>query len=691
MMRRTLKTAGLMTILTLSFVFNSANAFEDGGGRSVFAHGAGERGLALGGAYSALANDASAMIWNPAGLARIERNNLYASHTDLIGMGFSEQLGLLAYPSWKLGTIGIGYRRFSVDGIEGRDDRGAIFSDNLQDAETELLLGYGRNFGGIWDLGMTVKYQQHSLAGHSDGAPGMDFGLMVKPLQALGRQSSLAKSLSLAVAIRNLIEPNIRLDEEGVKDPTGLRFGLGYESKISKNLHLVLSSDIEKTRDMDTRIHAGGEINLFDLLSLRAGSNASTMTAGLGVRVKNMALDYAFEDNPIETVHRFGLGIALGKSTAEKEQESLAAQEAELQKILIGAFLKENENRIHTIIGQAERAMDDHDFETALNKIETAKVLDPNFSSLLDLEGEIYFGQGMDWEKQNNLASAAIAYQRCLVCTPGNTQAKNHLDDVKAQSNRIAARSDDLRNQFEVSLVAYAQGEFIKAKNGFTRILEINPGDQEAAALLKSTLQTLELRAESLIEQARALALSGDFGKARGLLEQVNTLSPGHAKLAKATAFVNNQEALLAAKKNAARKAARKVAEKSAEKSTPVAAMPVLVSVPSYNSLSAKEKREITELYSRGMESVESNNHDDAIRYWELVWSKAPDFQQVAENLKQEYLDKGMDAFAEGRLDQSIEIWEKARSVAPDDVKIQGYLARAYNHNSRIQEIKGSH
>lgn len=311
MMHRTLKTTGLMTLVTVLLICGNAMAVDDGGGRSVFARGAGERALALGGAYSAVADDPGAMIWNPAGLARLDRKNLYASHSSLIGLGFSEKLGLFAMPSWKTGTFGLGIRRFGVDGIEGRDGRGTIYDDNLEDAETEILLGYGRKLGGIWDLGVVFKYQQHSLAGYSDGAPGLDMGVMVKPLQAAGSESDWADDVSLGFAIRNLIEPNLRLDEEGVKDPTGLRFGLAVDRQLSSNLNLLVTTDVEKTRDMDTHLHAGAELRLMDLLALRMGSNTDMLTAGVGVKYGNLSCDYAFEDNILETVHRFGLGLSL--------------------------------------------------------------------------------------------------------------------------------------------------------------------------------------------------------------------------------------------------------------------------------------------------------------------------------------------------------------------------------------------
>ena len=94
-------------------------------------------------------------------MASIQRKILYATHTDLIGLGFSEQFAVVALPSWRMGTFSLALRRFAVDGIEGLDDRGEVFDSNLTDAETEFALGYGRKLGPAWNFGVVVKLQQH--------------------------------------------------------------------------------------------------------------------------------------------------------------------------------------------------------------------------------------------------------------------------------------------------------------------------------------------------------------------------------------------------------------------------------------------------------------------------------------------------------------------------------------------------
>jgi hypothetical protein len=683
MKRRTTKLLGLMAGLICSLLVHPAGAVDDGGGRSVFARGAGERALALGGAYVAVADDPGAMIWNPAGLARLDRKSLFASHTNLIGMGFSEQSGLLALPSWRLGTVGLGVRRFGVDGIEGRDDRGAVFDDNLSDAETELLLGYGRTLGGGWQLGATFKYQQQSLAGYSDGAPGLDLGVMVKPLQVVGGHSAFAEALTVGLAIRNLIEPNLRLDEDGVKDPTGLRFGVAVDRALGANIRVLAASDVEKTREMDLRVHAGFELELMDLLALRVGTNAGVMSAGAGVHYRNLTLDYAFEDNVLETVHRFGLGIAFGATTAENRQASLDAQSAEFQGQLATVYQQQNEDRVRAIVDEARQALARGDYVTALGRAEAVRVLDPVNPRLKGIEAAAFYVQGNNLEEAGDLSGAAIAYQRCLASDSGHVQAATRLETVSARSNQLAARGEEIRRHFDAALEAYARGDLIVAKDGFTRVVTLNPGDRESAALLRNTSQTLELRAGSLLEQAAAQAAAHSFAAAKASLETARNLDPNHRLLARTTTAIAAAEAEVAA---ASRAAARNSQAGPAIEDGQAAVVPAAT----YAALSAKDQQEMADLYQRGLAAVENNRHDDAIRYWELVWVRAPDYQQVAENLKQEYLVQGLEAFAAGRLDQSIVIWEKAQTVAPNDPKARGYLARAYEHKSRIQEIKGT-
>jgi tetratricopeptide (TPR) repeat protein len=99
--------------------------------------------------------------------------------------------------------------------------------------------------------------------------------------------------------------------------------------------------------------------------------------------------------------------------------------------------------------------------------------------------------------------------------------------------------------------------------------------------------------------------------------------------------------------------------------------------------------REAEDLYRRGLAAVRAQRSDDAIRYWELVWSSRPDYREVATCLKREYLTRGMEAFAAGRVDDATSEWQRVLRVDPDDARARGYLERARQQRARSREILG--
>ena len=153
------------------------NKYRNPGGRS--------RATGLGGAFVALADDATAPYWNPAGLGQME---LYLYELGL-------QYALLpdstysTYASYavqfpELGTFSLAWDNFTAGDFTARDDQGqntGIFSST----ENVFYLSYGRKafewVKGLY-LGTNLKILQQTAPDSSAVGHGVDIGLIWQPV-----------------------------------------------------------------------------------------------------------------------------------------------------------------------------------------------------------------------------------------------------------------------------------------------------------------------------------------------------------------------------------------------------------------------------------------------------------------------------------------------------------------------------
>jgi hypothetical protein len=149
--------------------------------------GAGARGLALGGAYAALATDVSSLYYNPAGAAQISRPGAslstygYAVSTRYVWAG-------LALPmSGGARTVGLqignfGFSDQPVYTVENPDGDGTKYNVS----QTFIGFTYAQNFSDRFAAGLTVKGISDALGKTSANAFAIDFGTNFHA-QAMGR------------------------------------------------------------------------------------------------------------------------------------------------------------------------------------------------------------------------------------------------------------------------------------------------------------------------------------------------------------------------------------------------------------------------------------------------------------------------------------------------------------------------
>jgi tetratricopeptide (TPR) repeat protein len=669
-----------LTLLGLATAFvllpHGADADEDGGTRSAFAAGAGERALALGGAFSAIADDASASLWNPAGLAWVPRPQVQFSQATLDLSGLHETFAGLAFPDYRWGTAAVTLRHLGIGDIEGRDARGALTASDLSDRETEIGLAFGRALAPGWSGGVGLKVRRHELAGQVGTGLGADLGLQVKPAVVLGLAVPWAEQVSVGLAARNALEPSLRLDRESVPDPRSLGLGLAWQGSGLMGRAMLVSIELERPRGEGARFHGGLEWTATPLLRLRGGWNAGALAAGSGVQLGRIGLDYTFEDRALSGAHRAAVTFRFGGTVAEARVAATQAEEERLRAGLVEFDRQRTGARRQELIARAQEAAASGRFDEALEALGTLLALDPADTEARRLRSSSVRGQAGRLEAEGDLVGAALALGRALTADPADSLVAHDLARVRAEAESRAARGAELRRQFAAALDAFGADDLLTARAGFTRLIAADPSDQESRAMLRRVERTIEQRTASLLEQADRLTQSGLLEEAERTLARVRVLDPGATRLAALGASLARVRA-------------------AAPPRTPgpgggSGGGPSRAGIAGPPPLAPQQERELADLYRRGAQAMAAGRAGDALRYWELVWSARPGFQQVDEFLVREYQTRGMESFAAGRLTEAVGYWERALQVDPDDARTRGYLARAHEQMARAREISGA-
>lgn len=252
----------------------------------------GARPAAMGGAYTAVADDVNALYYNPGGLPNIGRRELGATHAQwLLGSKF-DFLGF-TQPTAK-GAFGLGVTRLTSGSLEGRNaSRGA--TAGFEATDTAYTVGYGRKLGnalpgGKTSAGVSVKYLESRVGNYSASTLAFDIGTI---------HQFDARPLRIGFSLLNLGRGMRFIDQV---DPLPLTVSAGASYRLSGVLNLALDVRHEPyERRSDVGI--GTEYAFLSGFFLRAGyaslgPNAASPLGGLGggfgVRMARYRADYTF-------------------------------------------------------------------------------------------------------------------------------------------------------------------------------------------------------------------------------------------------------------------------------------------------------------------------------------------------------------------------------------------------------------
>lgn len=255
-------------------VYGTAGDFWSGG--------MGARPLAMGGAFTAVADDVNAEWWNPSGLGFLEEKQITALYAPLPKL--DSQIGYFAVgvPLREWGGLALSQATSRATGFEGRDDLNQPTGQDGAVMNQVLGISYGSRLGSYGALGIRGRWFQQRILNHSGGAYGLDLGAM----------SPSWHGMSVGLVASNLNKPSITLDQNPQTFQRVVRAGLSYRTWDDR---LLLASDLNKTAGQNSYATLGLEVRPWSPLALRAGWNQNQdVTLGVGFRARQWMVDYAF-------------------------------------------------------------------------------------------------------------------------------------------------------------------------------------------------------------------------------------------------------------------------------------------------------------------------------------------------------------------------------------------------------------
>jgi len=300
----------------------------------------GSRTLGMGGAFVAVANDASAMYWNPAGLSKLYQYEVLLAHSEWLADISFDYIGVVL-PLGRLGTFGLNFTSMSMgemDVTSEEDPEGAM-GETFSAGSIVFGACYSRGLTDRFSIGANIKYISESIWNCSASGLAIDIGtLFTTPLKGLRLGASISNfgqkmqisgdDLLVQKDIDERISGNVEsvnayLATEKFDLPLHLQIGIAFEAINTEMNRLTLAVDGIHPNDNTESVNVGLEwATLRELITFRAGykslflkDSEEKLTVGGGFNYGKLAnfklsVDYAFQQfTHLNDIHNFSLSL----------------------------------------------------------------------------------------------------------------------------------------------------------------------------------------------------------------------------------------------------------------------------------------------------------------------------------------------------------------------------------------------
>jgi hypothetical protein len=289
--------------------------------------GVGPRANAMGGAFTSIASDATALYWNPAGISDFEKYQAFFNYTNLFN-DLDINLNYFAFviPAAELGSFGLSvtaldYGEMDVTTEYYPEGTGEKFSA----ASYAFGLSYAKTLTEWFSAGITVKYITEKIFNSSANGFAFDAGtLFITPFYGVkfaAMISNYGPPMSMSgedLLIRYDPDPsrqgnNETLDAyyktDGFELPLNLQIGISKDFQFFDGQKLIVAIDATHPSDNYEYANIGAEFSFLDnLIAVRGGysglfleDNQEGLTLGVGLNyglgIFSFGFDYSYQES----------------------------------------------------------------------------------------------------------------------------------------------------------------------------------------------------------------------------------------------------------------------------------------------------------------------------------------------------------------------------------------------------------
>ena len=304
-----MQTGTMKKFAGLLILFHGLGHAAGGTALDAFNFSTGARAAGMGGAAAATVADATALQWNPAGLARIPGYAASLSHLiwvadinySYVGFAAPVPAGFAGLPVNM--TAGASVQAFNYGSIESTKG----LASAVDASDLGFTLGGGLRVADAVSAGAAVKYFHHALAGAGVSEAAVDLG---------GAYEAVPDALTFAVVLQN-VGYSGALEGRTAPLPTAAKAGFAYGFKATRepvpvegeapgwypDVRFLVDGDIiayQRGEPVNYNVGIEGSLNgvLFGragyLRGLKAAGGSAGLSFGAGLAFFGMRLDYAY-------------------------------------------------------------------------------------------------------------------------------------------------------------------------------------------------------------------------------------------------------------------------------------------------------------------------------------------------------------------------------------------------------------